>query len=360
MAEETGPRKRRTRYHGTHPRHYKEKYKELNPDRYAEEINRVLGRRQTPAGTHLPICVDEILEILKPQPGEIGLDATLGFGGHAVRLLEKIMPGGCLYGIDVDPIELPNTIARITQAGYDETQFVARQLNFAGILKLLLETDGFDFILADLGVSSMQIDNPERGFTFKFKGPLDLRLNPTRGISAAQLIRKSSIKMLTEMLVENADEPFAREISETLFENREHIDTTTQLSDCIKKALSEKVPFLEPKAVQKSVQRSFQALRIAVNDEFGALDQFLKNLPWCIKPNGKIVILTFHSGEDRRVLTRFEKGLEEGIYKSISHEPMRPSGEEQFLNPRSSSARLRFAFASKNIRDILNGGPHGG
>jgi 16S rRNA (cytosine1402-N4)-methyltransferase len=355
MTEENEPRKRRVRYQGTHPRHYKEKYKELNPDQYSDDVKRVLDRRQTPAGTHVPICVEEILEILKPRPGEIGLDATLGFGGHATKILEKIMPGGCLYGIDVDPIELPNTITRIKNAGYDATQFNARQLNFAGILKLLNETDGFDFILADLGVSSMQMDNPERGFTFKFEGPLDLRLNPTRGISAAQLLKKSSIKMLTEMLDENADEPYAIEIAETLFKNRENIETTSQLSDFIKKSLSEKVPFLEPEAVKKSLQRSFQAFRIAVNDEFGALDQFLKNLPWCIKPHGRIAVLTFHSGEDRRVITSFEEGLKKGIYKSISPTPIRPSGEEQYLNPRSTSARLRLAIASENISDIMNG-----
>jgi len=355
MTKENEPRKRRVRYKGTHPRQYKEKYKELNPDHYSDDVKRVLERRQTPAGMHIPICVDEILEILKPQPGEIGLDATLGFGGHAIQILEKIMPDGCLYGIDVDPIELPNTMKRIQNAGYDATKFNARQLNYAGISKLLLETDGFDFILADLGVSSMQIDNPERGFTFKFDGPLDLRLNPTRGISAAQLLKKSSKKMLTEMLDENADEPYASEISEVLFENRENIETTTQLSACIKKVLSEKALFLKPEAIKKSLQRCFQAFRIAVNDEFGALDQFLKNLPWCIKPHGRIAVLTFHSGEDHRVITSFEEGLEKGIYASISHTPIRPSGQEQYLNPRSTSARLRFAIASENIGDKVNG-----
>jgi len=162
--------------------------------------------------------------------------------GTVIGLSSRAGLKGFLYGIDVDPIELPNTIMRIKNAGYDATQFNARQLNFAGILKLFVETDGFDFILADLGVSSMQIDNPERGFTFKFEGPLDLRLNPTRGISAAQLLKKSSMKMLTEMLDENSDEPYAIEIAETLFRNRENIETTTQLSDFIKISLSEKVP----------------------------------------------------------------------------------------------------------------------
>ncbi len=347
--EEDKPRVRRVRYKGTHPRYFKEKYKELNPDQYADDVKKVLERRQTPAGTHVPICVNEILEILKPQPGEVGLDATLGFGGHATKLLEKIIPDGCLFAIDADPIELPNTIKRINKAGYDSTQFDARRLNFAGILQLLSEVNGFDFILADLGVSSMQIDNPERGFTFKYEGPLDLRLNPTRGISATQLLKKSSIEMLAEMLYKNSDEPYAIEIAETLFKNKDNIETTTQLSNFIKESLSEKVPSLDPKAVQKSLQRSFQAFRIAVNDEFGVLDQFLKNLPWCIRPNGRIAILTFHSGEDNRVLKSFEEGLEKGIYKSISHKPIRPTGQEQYLNPRSSSAKLRFAIASENI-----------
>ena len=355
MTEDDKPRVRRVRYKGTHPRYFKEKYKELNPDKYADDVKKVLERRQTPAGTHVPICVNEILEILKPQPGEVGLDATLGFGGHATKLLEQIIPDGCLFGIDVDPIELPNTVKRINDAGYDSSQFKARQLNFAGIPKLLSETDGFDFILADLGVSSMQIDNPERGFTFKYEGPFDLRLNPTRGISATQLLKKSSIEMLTEMLYENSDEPYAIEIAETLFENKEKIKTTTQLSNFIRESLAKKVPSLDSKGVQKSLQRSFQAFRIAVNDEFGVLDQFLKNLPWCIKPNGRIAILTFHSGEDNRVLKSFEEGLKKGIYKSISHTPIRPSGEEQFLNPRSSCTKLRFAIASENIADIMNG-----
>ena len=355
MTEENKPHKRRVRYKGTHPRNFKEKYKELNSDKYTDEVKKVLDRRQTPAGTHVPICVNEIIEVLKPLPGEVGLDATLGFGGHAIKLLEQMTPNGCLYGTDVDPIELPNTIKRINDAGYDSSQFKPRQLNFAGISQLLSDTEGFNFILADLGVSSMQIDNPERGFTFKYDGPLDLRLNPTRGISAAQLLKKSSKEKLTKMLVKNSDEPYAVQIAGTLFENRDNIETTTQLSDLIKKSLSEKVPYLRPASVKKTLQRSFQAFRIAVNDELGVLDQFLNNLPWCTKPNGRIAILTFHSGEDRRVLESFEEGLKKGIYKSISHDPIRPSGEEQHLNPRSSCARLRYAIASENISEIMNG-----
>lgn len=358
MIEEQEPRKRRVRYKGTHPRKFSEKYKELNPDKYLEDVKKVIGRGQTPAGTHIPICVNEILEKLNPQPGEIGLDATLGYGGHALTLLKKIVPNGCLFAVDADPLELPNTIKRISDAGFDSTQFNARRLNFAGILQLLPDTPdyGFDFILADLGVSSMQIDNPARGFTFKAEGPLDLRLNPQRGISAAQLIKKSDVQKLHDLLFNNSDEPYAREIAESIFENRDQIDTTTQLSRCIKNSLSQKVPSLDEKGTKKSLQRSFQAFRIAVNDELGVLNQFLNNIPWCLKPNGRIAILTFHSGEDNRVLSSFEEGLEKGIFKEISHTPIRPSREEQYNNPRSSCARLRWAIASENITTIINGG----
>ncbi len=357
MTQEQEPRKRRIRYKGTHPRRFEEKYKELDPDRYAEEIKKVVERRQTPAGTHIPICVEEILTILNPQPGEVGLDATLGFGGHAIALLQKIVPGGRLFGIDADPLVLPATIARIRKADFDSTVFNARRLNFAGILKLLPETDkGFDFILADLGVSSMQIDNPQRGFSFKAQGPLDLRLNPTRGISAAQLLKKSGKKELVALLVENADEPYASEIADTLFVNKEKITTTTQLSTTIRSALSQMASPPSPNAVKKSMQRTFQALRIAVNDEFGALEQFLASVPWCLKPHGRIAILTFHSGEDRRVRSSFENGLQLGIYEAIAHDPIRPSAQEQFRNPRSSSARLRWAVASGEIGMIMNRG----
>lgn len=356
MTEELEPRKRRVRYKGTHPIKFKDKYKELNAEKYMKDVERVSVRRQTPAGTHVPICVNEILEFLYPKPGDVGLDATLGFGGHAIKLLEKIVPSGTLFAVDVDPIELPKTIKRITKAGFDSTQFNARKLNFAGVLKLLPELDGgFDFILADLGVSSMQIDNPERGFTFKTEGPLDLRLNPERGISAAQLIKKSDKKTIIDFLFNNSDEPYAEEIGKSIFEERENLETTTQLSWCIKNSLAKKVPSLKQKGVQKSLQRSFQAFRIAVNDELCVLNQFLYNIRWCLKPKGRIAILTFHSGEDRRVLSSFEEGYKKGIFESFSITPIRPSGDEQYYNPRSTSARLRWAVASENISDIMNG-----
>jgi len=348
MNDENQPHKRRIRYNGTHPRRFQEKYKELNPDKYPEEQEKVLARRQTPAGTHVPICVNEILSILHPQPGEVGLDATLGFGGHTMELLAKIVPNGKLFCIDVDPLTLPQSESRIREAGYTEAQCTIRRLNFAGIMKLQPEAGrGFDFILADLGVSSMQIDNPERGFTFKAEGPLDLRLNPTRGISAAQLIKRSTAKQLSTMLTENADEPFAEQIAQALVLQRDQINTSIDLRRVVQDAALQADSLLTPSKVKKTTQRTFQALRIAVNDEFGALEQLLRGIPWCLAPGGRVAILTFHSGEDKRVLSAFESGLASGVYAEISHTALRPSTEEQIRNPRSNCARLRWAVATE-------------
>jgi 16S rRNA (cytosine1402-N4)-methyltransferase len=206
MADEEIPHKRRVRYRGTHPRGFKEKYKELNASLYEADTQKVIERGQTPAGTHRPICVKPILEILAPKPGETGLDATLGYGGHAREFLPRISPGGRLFGIDVDPLELPRTEQRLRDLGLTGSELIVHRMNFAGVDKLLPEAGaGFDFVLADLGVSSMQIDNPARGFTFKADGPLDLRLNPGHGQSAAALLKTCTQGELAMLLYANAD-----------------------------------------------------------------------------------------------------------------------------------------------------------
>lgn len=336
--------RRRIRYKGTHPRHFQEKYKELDPEADGQELAKVRERGHTPAGTHRPICVDEILEILKPQPGEVGLDATLGYGGHAQELLARLQPGGRLFGLDVDPLELPRTEARLRGLGFGPETLVVKRMNFAGLPGLLPETEGgFDFVLADLGVSSMQIDNPTRGFTFKADGPLDLRLNPQRGQPASALLQRLSEQELAELLVANSDEPYAESIARAL--QGQSITTTRQLAHGVRQALAGFFPE-ETREVdtRKCLQRTFQALRIAVNDEFGVLDQFLAHLPRCLKSGGRVAILTFHSGEDRRVKKAFQSGFREGIYARIAEEPIRPSGEERRANPRSASAKLRWTI----------------
>lgn len=337
--------KRRIRYKGTHPRRFEEKYKELNFEKYASDVEKVILSGKTPAGTHRPICVNEVLDVLKPSPGQIGLDATLGFGGHAVELLKKIIPNGRLFALDVDPFEITRTEKRLRSMKFSDKQLIIKCSNFAGMFKLLGEAGGsFDFILADLGVSSMQLDNPERGFTFKREGPLDLRLNPKRGQSAAALIKSLNKKQMEKLFFENSDEPYARKIASAVFKNRNKINTTTDLANVIASLLSKKLCFDCDREIKDSIRRVFQALRIEVNDEFSVLEQFLRNLPFCLKSQGRTAILSFHSGEDNRVMCFFEQGLSDGLYSDISREPLRPSASEQYSNPRSKSALLRWAI----------------
>ena len=339
MNQDDPPRRRRVRYQGTHPRRFEEKYKELAPEQHAAEQEKVMARGHTPAGTHRPIMVAEILAALDPKPGDVALDATLGYGGHAQAMLPLLVPGGRLFGVDVDPLELPRTEARLRSLGFGEDALVVRRMNFAGLPRLKAESGGFDLVLADLGVSSMQIDNPARGFTWKAEGPLDLRLNPQRGRSAADLLATLDEGSLAELLLENSDEPHSAAIARAI--HGQAIRTTRQLADCVRAALH--AERRDADEAKKALQRTFQALRIAVNDEFTVLDQFLSLLPDCLNPGGRVAILTFHSGEDRRVKKAFQQGLRDGIYAEVVPEPIRASPEERRSNPRSTSAKLRWA-----------------
>jgi len=341
------PHQRRPRYAGKNPQRFEQKYKELNPERYAADVAKVLASGKTPAGTHRPILVTEILEVLALQPGDLAVDCTLGFGGHARELLARLAPGGRLVGLDVDPIEQPKTIARLRTAGFGEDVFTPVRSNFAGLPKVLagLGLDGADAILADLGVSSMQLDDPARGFTFKADSPLDLRLNPTRPPSATDWLAKISCEKLAAALTENADEPHAELLANELTARRSKtpFTRTLQLADAIRAILHQHQPRRTAEDDDDSVRRVFQALRIAVNDEFGALDQFLRQLPGCLKSGGRVAILTFHSGEDRRVKHAFREGVRTDQYSSTNDEIIRAGPEERRDNPRSSSAKLRWA-----------------
>ncbi len=338
---------RRVRYKGTHPKSFKEKYKELQPDRYADDVEKVMQKGNTPAGMHRSICVNEIVAFLKVTPGQIGLDATLGYGGHSLELLKCLMPGGKLYAIDVDPIELPRTKDRLTALGYGPDVLQIRKMNFSEIDQIVEEAGLLNFVLADLGVSSMQIDNPERGFSLKVDGPLDLRLNPHSGKSAATFLKTTSRKELEELLIENADEPYAEQITETIIAKIKKgilIETTMQLKSIINEAL-EFLPQTERvDIIKKSCQRCFQALRIEINNEFGSLDKFLTKLPDALISGGRVAILTFHSGEDRRVKKAFQLFYREGIFSEVASEPIRPTVEEISGNPRARSAKLRWAI----------------
>jgi 16S rRNA (cytosine1402-N4)-methyltransferase len=339
--------KRRVRYKGTHPRNYKEKYKEHQPDKYADTIDKVIKKGGTPAGMHISICVDEILDFLQIKPGQVGLDATLGYGGHSSHMLKCLEGKGHLYALDIDPIELPKTRERLAKQGYGPEILTIKQLNFANIDQVLPESGPLDFILADLGVSSMQIDNPERGFSYKTQGPLDLRLNPKKGISAADRLKQMTQAEIEGMLIENADEPYALEIAKAIvaeIKKKREITTTTQLQQVIEGAL-DFLPQKEKKeAVKKSCQRSFQAIRIDVNEEFEVLYEFLEKLPDVLAPGGRVAILSFHSGEDRLVKKSFKRLYREGVYSEIAKDIIRPSVEECYNNSRAKSTKMRWAI----------------
>ena len=336
---EDQPHKRRPRYRGKNPRRFEEKYKERDPQRYAETIAKVLASGKTPAGTHRPIMVAEVLELLAPQPGEIAVDCTLGYGGHAEAILPRLSPGGHLIGLDADPIELPKTEARLRALGFDAGVFTAVRGNFAGLAQVLASSAaaGADVVLADLGVSSMQIDDPARGFSTKHDGSLDMRMNPQRGFPASTLLRKLTPVELADLLIENSDEPNAATLA-TALAGRDFASTGA-LATAVRKTLRN----AKPEDAELSVRRVFQALRISVNDEFSALETFLRNLPSCLKGNGRVAILTFHSGEDRRVKKAFAAGLRDDVYAAVAQEVIQPSAAERGANPRSTSAKLRWA-----------------
>ena len=341
------PHKRRVRYSGTHPRKFSEKYKELNPEKYQDTIERVISKGSTPAGMHISICVQEILTFLQIKPGMKGLDATLGYGGHSRKMLEALQGRGHLYALDVDPIEIVKTTKRLREAGFSEEIFTPISENFANIDRVAEQYGSFDFLLADLGVSSMQIDNPERGFTYKAEGPLDLRLNPEQGTPAYERLNEVTEEELIGMLQENSDEPYAAEIAAKVTEwkrKKRPIHTTIDFKDVIEEALVF-VPAKDRKeAVKKSCQRCFQALRIDVNSEFEVLYSFLDSLPEVLAPGARVAILTFHSGEDRLVKKALKQGKKQGIYSDISEEVIRPSAEECNRNPRARSTKLRWAI----------------
>jgi 16S rRNA (cytosine1402-N4)-methyltransferase len=341
------PHTRRVRYTGRNPRAFHEKYKELNPERFAADVEKIVASGKTPAGMHLSIMVAEVLECLRPVPGEVAVDCTLGGGGHARAILERLQPGGRLIGLDLDPLEQPRTEARLRAAGFESDAFVARQGTFAG-LPQVLAAEGLaavDVAIADLGVSSMQIDNPARGFSYKGAGPLDMRMNPSRGEPAWQLLARLDEDALAAILDENADEPFAALIAQVM--KRTPVKTTDALERLVRTTLTTADPRLAKTDVKMSVRRTFQALRIAVNDEFSALEALLRALPHCLAPGGRVAIITFHSGEDRRVKKAFQAGARAGVYADVATEVVRSAKEETFANRRAAAAKLRWAVRAR-------------
>jgi 16S rRNA (cytosine1402-N4)-methyltransferase len=337
---------RRPRYRGANPRQFAEKYKELQPDRYPDDVAKVIASGRTAAGSHRPIMVREILEALSPRPGEVAVDCTLGYGGHAREILAAVQPGGRLIALDVDPIEGQKAEARLRALGFPEGALAVWRRNFAGLPALLAAEapGGADVILADLGLSSMQIDDPARGFTFKGDGPLDMRMDPARGRPASALLAGLDEATLARILAENADEPRAAVVAAAVVRARARtpLTTTRALATVVRTAYGRR----SEGEVGDATRRVFQAIRVAVNGEFASLEALLRALPSCLRPGGRVAVLTFHSGEDRRVKAAFKEGLQAGSYASIANGVVRASAEERRANPRATSAKLRFAVRS--------------
>jgi len=343
--EDKKPTRRRVRYRGTHPRRFEEKYKELDPERDPETIAKVIASGKTPAGQHRPILVNEIVEQLAPRPGERGADVTVGFGGHSEALLPRIAPGGQLLALDVDPEQLPRTESRLRGLGYGPEILEIQRSNYselAEVLQLIDWNDGVDFLLADLGLSSMQIDNPVRGFSYKHDGPLDMRMDNESHVPARDWLVHCTVDKLAQALDEGGDEPHARLLAEAIkrVTPRAPIESTGQLRKVIERALPKHV---DDEQRGTTLARVFQAIRIAVNDEYAALDAFLERLPDCLRPGGRVAILSFHSGEDRRVKRHFRDGFRGDLYSEIATEIIRPSYDEIGGNPRAASAKMRWA-----------------
>ncbi len=340
------PFQRRTRYRGSHPRKFVEKYKELDPELDPDTIAKVIASGKTPAGQHRPILVEEILQALDLKPGARGADVTFGYGGHSQTILEKLRPGGELLALDVDAVQLPRTEQRLRDLGYGDDELIVRRSNYAGLAGVLAQIgwqDGVDFLLADLGLSSMQIDNPDRGFSYKHDGPLDMRMNPERGVSARDWLARSQPGKIARWLREGGDEPRSGTIAAAIATASQagRLDTTRQLRRVIELALP---GHLAEDEIKTSVARVFQAIRVAVNEEFTALDAFLDGLPYCLRPGGRVAILSFHSGEDRRVKHHFRDGFRTGLYREVAGEIVRASPAEIGGNPRAAPAKMRWAI----------------
>ena len=351
--QEPAKRRRRPRYSGTHPKDFAHRYKEHNLEAYPEIEAHLREKGITPAGTHVPVLVDEVMEWLRPAPGEIVVDCTVGYGGHALEFMKRIGPTGRLIALDVDAAELERTKQRLSQESAPTSFYHS---NFAGIAKVLKQEqlDGFDIVFADLGVSSMQIDNPERGMSYKHEGPLDLRMDSRLKRTGADLLNNLSEEELANALWELADEPDHQKIAHLIVARRasQPITQTSQLVQIIfdAKGLDAKTWRRQQQAsgagTLHPAARTFQALRILVNDELGALKELLRLAPYCLRPGGRIGIISFHSGEDRLAKKSFRDGVRNGTYERIARDIIVPSPDEARRNPRSASAKFRWAVKS--------------
>lgn len=306
-------------------------------------------RRSTAPGSHTPVLLAEVLAVLDPQPGQVIVDTTLGFAGHAGELLRRIAPEGLLIATDLDAANLEPARAKLEASG---GLFALHHANFAGLAAILARegVQQVDGVLADLGMSSMQVDDRSRGFSFMRDGPLDMRMDRSRGRTAAEWLQILTADELTACLRNGGDEPHAEAIAAAIVQQRtiQPFERTQQLRELIERVAPVRIdrsPGAPPERKQRlaPVARVFQALRILTNRELANLQHLLRLLPTILKPGGVAAIISFHSGEDRLVKAAFRTGLRAGVYAAISDTPIRPTLEERIANPRARSAKLRWA-----------------
>ncbi|CAN5631137.1 16S rRNA (cytosine(1402)-N(4))-methyltransferase RsmH [soil metagenome] len=314
--------------------------------------HRKQGERSTHAGEHVPVMLTECVAALNPQPGHVVVDCTLGFAGHSCELLKAVGPTGMLIAFDLDPEHITRAEEKLSAVGHP---YHIHHGNFAGLSGVLAEKGitQINGLLADLGMSSMQVDDPDRGFSFLRDGPLDMRMDRTRGRTAAELLMTLSVEDLAAAFRDLGDQPEAETIAEAIVNERTHtpFERTKQLFDLVERVAPVQViksPGAGPARKQelRPATRVFQALRILVNRELANLQQLLRELPYVLAPGGTAAILAFHSGEDRLVKAAFREGFQNGSYSKVSDDPERPSEKEKAANPRSRSAKLRVATRS--------------
>ncbi len=289
---------------------------------------------------HVPVLRDEVVKLLSPSSGDIILDCTVGLGGHSESLLQAAGGNATLIGIDLDESNLRAAKERLSAFAPCVRLFHA---NFSQVREVLAETghQTVNLLLADLGISSSQLDDPLRGLSFQADGPLDMRLDISQDCTAADIISNFSEAELADIIYNYGEERYSRRIARAIVLARrtERIETTKQLSDIVTRCL--------PAVVGKTrrgvhpATRTFQALRIAVNREFENLEQLLAVLPDVLSPGGRAGIISFHSLEDRRVKRAFADFVGTGKAKFVTRKPVTASQEEVALNPRSRSAKLR-------------------
>jgi len=304
------------------------------------------GTRSTADGEHRPVLLAEVLRVLDPKPGQVLVDGTLGFAGHSFELLKLLGPDGKLIATDLDLANLPPADEKLREVGFP---FALHHGNFAGLPAVLAENGhaGIDGFLADLGMSSMQVDDRSRGFSFMRDGPLDMRMDRSRGKTAADLLNGMSEAELAAAFRDLGDEPMADSIAAAIVKARP-LTMTLQLRDLIEAAAPVQVlrgPGRPPARKQRLLPatRVFQSLRILVNRELANLTHLLRTLPDLLRPGSTAAIICFHSGEDRIVKAAFREGVRTGIYSAASDDPIRPSEQEKLDNPRCRSAKLRWA-----------------